>query len=252
MYVIFLSFLIQIPVSVAQTTSYPNTLISIPHPITSLLRSKKVHRELRLSETEINEVEKVISQFELPLWRLRDLPPQKRNEAAAPLINQLNNKLTGILSVRQKERLSQLVRQAGGFNVMLDPQIILRLNLTPEQINAIRALINTLYNKINALQNNPDISSVSQRASYIQTLHIETQTNIQALLNNYQRNTFATLIGRPFNFSQVRNIACKAPEFEIDIWLNSPPVKLSEQKGKVTVVHFYAFGCGNCIRTLPY
>jgi len=60
------------------------------------------------------------------------------------------------------------------------------------------------------------------------------------------------LMGLPFNFSRAKNIACKAPEFKIDTWFNSPPVKLSEQKGKVTVVHFYAFGCGNCIRSLPY
>jgi thiol-disulfide isomerase/thioredoxin len=59
-------------------------------------------------------------------------------------------------------------------------------------------------------------------------------------------------MGRPFNFSKVQSIACKAPELENNTWINSPPVKLTEQRGKVTVVHFYAFGCGNCIRSLPY
>ena len=34
-----------------------------------------------------------------------------------------------------------------------------------------------------------------------------------------------------------------APEFaDITAWLNSPPLKMSELKGKVVVVHFMAFG----------
>jgi hypothetical protein len=35
----------------------------------------------------------------------------------------------------------------------------------------------------------------------------------------------------------------QAPEFaDITAWINSPPLKMSDQKGKVVVVHFLAFG----------
>lgn len=251
-YVVFLLFSIQITASPAQVPSYPETIISIPHPITSLLRSKTVHRELGLSAAEINEVESVVSQIDLPLWRLRDLPPQKRNEAADPLINQLTNKLARMLSDRQLERLNQLVWQARGIDVFLEPQVGLRLNLSPVQTSRIQTLVKILYSKITSLQNNLNINSESQRAANIQNLQAETQRNIQVVLNSYQQNTLTMLMGRPFNFSRVQTVACKAPEFEIDTWINSSPVKLSELKGKVTVLHFYAFGCGNCIRTLPY
>jgi thiol-disulfide isomerase/thioredoxin len=80
----------------------------------------------------------------------------------------------------------------------------------------------------------------------------EAQQNIMAVLSSFQQNTLAVLMGRSINLSKVRSIACKAPEFEIETWINSPAVKLSDLRGKVTVVHFYAFGCGNCVRTLPY
>ncbi|MBC8471612.1 MAG: redoxin domain-containing protein [Planctomycetes bacterium] len=250
--VILCLLLVQITASAAQITSYNDTIIPIPHPITSLLWSETVHRELGFSAAQINEVENVVSESDLPLWRLRDLPPQKRNEAAAPLINQLNSKLAQILSDRQLERLDQLVWQARGIDVILGPQVTLRLNLSSEQTGRIRTLLNISYGKITSLKNNVDISSESQRAAYIQNLQAETQRNILAVLNSYQKNTFTMLMGRPFNFSRVQTVACKAPEFEIDTWINSPPVRLSELKGKVTVIHFYAFGCSNCIRTLPY
>jgi hypothetical protein len=127
--------------------------------LTSLLRSKKVHRELGLSAAGIEEAEKAVSEIDLSLWRLRDLPPQKRNEAAAPLINQLRSKLARILSDRQWERLNQLVWQARGIDVFLDPQVGLKLNLSPVHTSRIQTLVKTLYSKITSLQNNPNINS---------------------------------------------------------------------------------------------
>jgi thiol-disulfide isomerase/thioredoxin len=42
------------------------------------------------------------------------------------------------------------------------------------------------------------------------------------------------------------------PEIQgIEAWLNSDPIKLSEQKGKVILLQFWTFGCINCQRTLP-
>lgn len=39
-----------------------------------------------------------------------------------------------------------------------------------------------------------------------------------------------------------------APEFAgVTEWLNSKPLKLSDLRGKVVLVHFWAFGCSNCI-----
>ncbi len=44
-----------------------------------------------------------------------------------------------------------------------------------------------------------------------------------------------------------------APEFtQVTEWLNSKPIKLAEQKGKVVVVHFWTNGCINCIHNYPH
>jgi cytochrome c biogenesis protein CcdA/thiol-disulfide isomerase/thioredoxin len=44
-----------------------------------------------------------------------------------------------------------------------------------------------------------------------------------------------------------------APEIKgIDAWINSPPLTLSELKGKVVLIDFWTYSCINCIRTLPY
>ncbi|MFH1718573.1 MAG: hypothetical protein ABIF19_14560 [Planctomycetota bacterium] len=90
------------------------------------MRSKLVHKELRLSSAQINDTADAISQVDLPLWRLRDLPLEKRNEAATSLVGQLNNRLSEILSARQLERLNQIVWQAQGVDALLEPQVVAR------------------------------------------------------------------------------------------------------------------------------
>lgn len=44
-----------------------------------------------------------------------------------------------------------------------------------------------------------------------------------------------------------------APEFaSVSAWIQSEPLRLSDQKGKVVVVHFWTNGCINCIRNYPH
>jgi peroxiredoxin len=44
-----------------------------------------------------------------------------------------------------------------------------------------------------------------------------------------------------------------APELTgVTEWVNSKPLKLADQKGKVVVVHFWTNGCINCIHNYPH
>ncbi|MHB8718564.1 MAG: redoxin family protein [Candidatus Dormibacteria bacterium] len=44
-----------------------------------------------------------------------------------------------------------------------------------------------------------------------------------------------------------------APQFTgLDGWINSPPLTLSQLRGKVVLVDFWTFSCVNCVRTLPH
>ncbi len=44
-----------------------------------------------------------------------------------------------------------------------------------------------------------------------------------------------------------------APNFQgTDGWINSPPLNLSDLRGKVVLVDFWTYSCINCIRTIPY
>jgi thiol-disulfide isomerase/thioredoxin len=54
-------------------------------------------------------------------------------------------------------------------------------------------------------------------------------------------------------FARPAAAAQTAPEFEgIAAWQNSKPLKMSQLRGKVVLVDFWAYSCINCLRTLPH
>jgi peroxiredoxin len=237
----------------AQSDPLVQRMIPIPHPMTSLLRSRGIQKELRLFSAEtLDQIEKEVSDVDLPLWRLRDLPSDERNDQALALIDQLERRLSGILTAPQWERFNQIVWQAQGADALLEPEVSGRLGLSVRQINTISSYVYTGHSRISDLQRNAGIRSESERLMHIKQVQMETQQHLRNALNSMQKDAFTRLLGRRVNLSQVKSIGCKAPDIEVDTWINSAPVKLSEFKGKVTVVHFYAFGCGNCVRSLPH
>jgi thiol-disulfide isomerase/thioredoxin len=46
-------------------------------------------------------------------------------------------------------------------------------------------------------------------------------------------------------------VGSMAPELEPTGWLNSPPFRLSDLRGRVTLVEFWTFDCINCRNVLP-
>jgi thiol-disulfide isomerase/thioredoxin len=56
-----------------------------------------------------------------------------------------------------------------------------------------------------------------------------------------------------FSFSSLSSAEpVAAPEFAgIDKWLNSAPLRMAEQRGKVVLVDFWTYTCINCLNHLP-
>ncbi len=80
----------------------------------------------------------------------------------------------------------------------------------------------------------------------------ELEKQVMAGLTDKQRLLLPEVLGPAFDFSRVRQIGVKAPEIRgIEGWLNSRPIKLADLRGKVVVLHFWTFGCINCIHNLP-
>ncbi len=206
--------------------------LAIPHPITMLLRAESVHRELGLTVDQIASIREGITAAELPLWRLRDLPADQRARAAGPLLDALHHKLGTALTDRQLKRLDQLVLQAQGVRATLDPPVADALKLSSTQKAGLQAILAGVTRHGNAAQ---------------------AERSARAILSPRQHRVLASLTGPAFDISSVPQVACRAPQLEgVTAWINSSPLTLAQLRGRVVVVHFYAFGCINCIRNLPH
>ena len=75
-------------------------------------------------------------------------------------------------------------------------------------------------------------------------------------LSNLRGNTNSTLnLPNQTSSDQASLLNTNQPEVEltgITNWLNSPPLTLSQLKGKVVLIDFWTYTCINCIRTLPH
>ena len=70
--------------------------------------------------------------------------------------------------------------------------------------------------------------------------------------NTAVRNQLDQLQSNPMPTPALENLG-RAPEFiPGGEWFNSPPLTMSQLRGKVVLVDFWTYTCINCIRTLPY
>ena len=60
------------------------------------------------------------------------------------------------------------------------------------------------------------------------------------------------LVAWPRLESAAALIGTPAPDITNEIWVNGPPLHLSDLKGKVVMVEFWTFGCYNCRNVEPY
>ena len=69
------------------------------------------------------------------------------------------------------------------------------------------------------------------------------QTQIAAILSRQQLDKVRDVLGPPVDASKMGYVKFKAPELDAkDGWLNSPPLTMSQLRGKVVALHFWTFG----------
>ena len=88
--------------------------------------------------------------------------------------------------------------------------------------------------------------------NYFPFVQVDTNPNVQNELSKLQNVGASPFFPMKESSLGLPNYG-KAPDFVgIDHWINSPPLHLSDLKGKVVLVDFWTYSCINCIRTFPY
>ena len=220
---------------------------SLPYLTLMLARDPSIHTELSLSPAQIGKVEAAIASVDQTLWQLRDVPVDKSGAQASAMLTQLRDQLKRDLKKSQLDRLDQLIFQARGIKALFSPEVVQRLKLTTSQLAQLRKVLDDSLASSSKKEGSTSTSQTQQERNKAE------QKRVNSVLNSKQGAALQAMLGKPFDFSQVIQIGCVAPEIRgVDAWINSDPITLRQHRGKVVVVHYWAFGCINCIRNLPH
>jgi peroxiredoxin len=219
--------------------------VPVPNPATMVLRSPLVVRDMALGQTQISAIDSVIEDTENGLWQIRNDFSDQRNKTGWALMVQLKTGLGSHLSVYQMQRYRQIVWQAQGVLMFMDPEIFIQLTLTPDQRQFISNVLTSFQSRLSQSPAGQDI--------LVQTAQARAEREILAILTPAQQLQLRALLGVPVDFTGVPQRAFKAPEFSaVEDWINTIPLTMAQFKGRVVVLHFYTYGCINCIRNLPH
>jgi peroxiredoxin len=242
------------PAEGAEATGPSAKAPPLTDPTILLLRDNAVRTTLACTDKQKQSLGALLAKHNRMLLAIRDVSPTGADDTAQPALKAIRDELKTILTGEQRVRLQGLILQAQGYDSLLRKDVSTRLRLTPAQVQALGEISTDFRAQAQALQS-PDAAPRTPKEVQAEAKELQADRHKQVLaqLDERQQMVYGQLLGEPFDLSQVRPSPADAPEFEgADEWLNSDPLTMKSLRGKVVVVHFFAFGCINCIHNYPW
>ena len=207
-----------------------------------------MHTELGLSASQITELEKQFQVVDGRWFRARIEPPTANLLIMQELEESMNRWLSNHFSDVQRQRLKELELQAQGTRVLLRGDVADRLSFSEKQKSDLLRMASETDEAVTAYQQSlrQGKDDTTLKAT-VQEKQKSERDAIYTVLTESQRAELGELLGEKFHTAGLTRIYPMAPDFSPSAdWLNSPALSLKQLRGKVVLVHFYAFQCHNC------
>lgn len=222
-------------------------------PTWSLLHEPVVEQELKLSSGQRLRFRALLDGLDAEFFPLRNQPPEEGRTRAAAILERAAEGLGGLLTKQQVRRLAEIQARRRGPAALLEDPIATSMAYTAPQRERLSDVISETRSAVRELEERAAAGepreTLEKRYADLTTEEVQRVTEI---LTPAQRAVWRKALGRDFDLSKLGHPVYRAPELvDSGEWLNSPPLSLGSLAGHVVVVHFYAFGCINCIRNYP-
>jgi serine/threonine protein kinase len=161
-----------------------------------LLSQKSVQTELKLTEQQVKDFNRLWEQRRETFRQFRDLSPDQWRAQLDQLAEQ-EKALLDVLQRDQSRRLRQIALQQRGPEVLLDSAVAEPLQLSADQKDQVRRIVDDTFRATWAVRQsaieNPD------DGTNIETTWRAARERALAILNDQQRATWLELIGTPFH-----------------------------------------------------
>lgn len=220
----------------------------IPQNLLKLLHTPEVHRELGLSDSQVQSLEELFQAVDPEWFRSRNLPTDAQHQTVQRLEGQVLQWLKTNLPREKVLRTRELLYRSQGVRMLLNSTVQKELNLSQSQIQSLASAAESSYRAEQAWMQAARTNNNSEEAArLLKEANDRERENWATLLEADQKANLQTLVGKEFDTSSLTRIYPMAPELlPVADWINSQPLTLRELRGKVVLLHFYAFQCHNC------
>jgi thiol-disulfide isomerase/thioredoxin len=244
-----LACLIVLPYSFAADLPAPND------PYWDLVHDQAVESDLKLTPTQRKAWRVALDPLDLKCFPFRNKSAAEAQPACSAIVAEAKQQVAKVLKPQQVQRLDQIVLRAQGTDALLRDDTATQLKLTEKQRADIGKAIAETRGAQNKLQRDVLAAKFETATAEAESkrLNATQRATILAVLTEEQKTVFGGLVAKDFDPAKLGRTVFKTPELigDSQTWLNSPPVGTDSLRGHVVVIHFFAFGCSNCIHNYP-
>lgn len=223
----------------------PAESLRVPQNLLRLVHAPEVQRELGVSDANREAFETLLREVDREWWPARILPPAEQRRVVAAEEARLVAGLEVTLGADAIERLRQLELQSQGVRVLARPDVREILKLNSSQTKEL----DTLFEETERLAVPASELKAEEAAieAYRKAVSGE-KSKAVAILVPAQLQQLSTLFGDTFETAKLERIYPLAPELIPSGHLFGDQLPtLRSLRGKVVLVHFYAYQCHNCV-----
>jgi len=218
-------------------------LVAVPQNLLALSHTPEVQRDLKLDSKELAQWEAALRDIDKIWWPARILPADQQRKIIAELETKLVAGLERIQGNSSVRRLRQIELQSQSARVLLRPEVVKLLRLDDSQNKKLAEL----FAETDKL--GKDIAANDEKKTLqFATAKLAEPKKAIAILQPEQAQRLRQSLGESLDTTKVERIYPFAPELiDSKYWTTGSPVDLASMRGKVILVHFYAFQCHNCV-----
>lgn len=220
----------------------------IPQQLLKLIHAPEVHAELELSASDIESLEQLLKAIDGDWFRSRNLPDPERIALVEKLQEQARDWFRQHTTKLQQARLLQLELQAQGLRMLLREDLSRELDIQASQSEKLVELATLTDTAQRELQQAIAAKKIPLRyEGELKRRRQDEENALTRVMTASQLSKLERILGATFDVAGLKRIYPLAPELvPVEQWINSAPLTLESLRGKVVLLHFYAFQCSNC------
>ncbi|MFO1001296.1 MAG: redoxin domain-containing protein [Planctomycetaceae bacterium] len=221
----------------------------VPQNLLKLIHTPEVQKVLELEDDP--RLLNLLREIDRIWWPSRLLPEAKQIETTRELENRLLDALSQISTPAMVRRLQEIEIQSQGTRALLRQDVSESVKLEPKQLRTIKTAFRAT--DLLARQLNAKPGGDADLEKQLRTAREKEQILLDRLLSSSQRKALANVIGEPLSLRNLKRIYPLAPELiDSNEWAGTGRTTLEAERGKVVLVHFYAFQCHNCVANFKH